>query len=381
MNCIFCDDPLGTPYSNEHIIQSALGSKLKSKKLICRTCNNFFSTADSGDIDKALIDQFSLFRNLFSIWGDRRTPPPTLRNITTLKGHSVNLAPGGIPVIVKTVRQSPDQGDDGNTRIRLSTPSIDAALDQWRHLRRQFADQYVGIANATRKREFLGKIPIELKFGGPEALKAIIKNLYEFLFYLKRERGCDLPFDVRQFEELRSYVRYGKARTNIVASMDYKNQIDYVIEPTDLSNYIFVFGDEDQGIIYGFFIAFGHIKFSAILSTTYKDSSFSYGVKHTPGTFDLEFLENVPAQGYDTSVVNNYNIHSQSYMPIVQRKMEEMLNMYFDISYDQEINNMINKAQLEGWTSNELANKLFKSIYQVGEEEDIKQELLAEDES
>ena len=41
--CIFCrTDLLDSNISEEHIIQNALGGKLKSKNVICKTCNGDF---------------------------------------------------------------------------------------------------------------------------------------------------------------------------------------------------------------------------------------------------------------------------------------------------------------------------------------------------
>ncbi|MBS3755727.1 MAG: hypothetical protein KGY56_08535 [Desulfobacterales bacterium] len=148
LKCIYCEDPMSNS-SVEHIIQSALGSNLKSRNLLCAVCNNHFSRKDSGYMDSCLVDQFKLFRNLFSIWGGRKTPPPVLRNVGKIEGMTIHLGPGGTPIFAKSVREE-SIDENGQLIISVSSRDIEKAKEQYEHIKRQFKEAGVKLSNSKK---------------------------------------------------------------------------------------------------------------------------------------------------------------------------------------------------------------------------------------
>jgi hypothetical protein len=96
--CIFCGKEL-QPGSLEHAFPSAIGGRIASKRALCLSCNNHFSSAAGDDIDKALADAFVPIRNALMIWTGRDKAPPTIKNAGSFgNGLDYDLAPGYVPL-------------------------------------------------------------------------------------------------------------------------------------------------------------------------------------------------------------------------------------------------------------------------------------------
>ena len=90
LKCHCCGLDLTTANDSEaHFIPNALGGRLKSKGLICRTCNTELDTV----ADNALVKAFGDWPTLLDIPRDRGSNPPKL--ITTRDGKRVRLERDG----------------------------------------------------------------------------------------------------------------------------------------------------------------------------------------------------------------------------------------------------------------------------------------------
>lgn len=347
LKCIYCEDSINSS-SVEHIIQSALGSNLKSRNLLCAECNNYFSHKDSGNIDSCLVDQFKLFRNLFSIWGDRRTPPPVLRNVGKIDGMTIHFGPGGTPIFAKSVREE-SIDENGQLIISVSSPSIEKAKEQYEHIKRQFKEDGVKLSSSKKYKSYCNELlNFQLTFGGEQSLKGVLKNLYSFLFYLKRDKGIGIPVSVADLDQDRKYIRYNEKHEDVYASIDYKNPMPIKLDENDLSNYIFIFGSDELGIIFGYFIVFGHIQHSAVLKEGYSGKSFGYGIKHSPFDKSKEIIKDIDVPKFDASITKNYPLHANDYFPIAQKKFSQLLQLYFEESSKTVIEDIVDISFSEG---------------------------------
>ncbi len=101
IKCVFCDAVLlpGPAGSEEHVFLSSIGGRLKTVRAICASCNNAFSSVDTGEADQAVATFFEAPRNFLNILSGRKEPPPTIENIfDPVSGNHYDLAPGMTPV-------------------------------------------------------------------------------------------------------------------------------------------------------------------------------------------------------------------------------------------------------------------------------------------
>lgn len=377
MNCIYCLNPI-VKTTKEHIIQSSLGSSIKSTKIICQDCNNYFSRKDSGNIDKELVGQFNVLLNLLNVWGDRNNPPPTLKNVGEIGNHKINLGPGGTPIFAGSIRKEPyiDQ-ITGNLIIEVKSPDIKKAKEQLEHIKKQYKTGGVKLSNSREYRKYCNDwLKFQMTFGGNNALKAVIKNLYNFIFYIQRDREIDLGLKIEDFDNLRNLIRYNKKNNKVYSSIDYKNYPNIKIEKQDLSNFLFVYGSSSQKLIFGFFIVLGHINFSAVLKEDYLGSDFGFMIKQNPLEFKLkEFDSNVSIPRFNSSITKNYPEHAKDYFPIVSKKMNELIEIYFDNSSKATIENIVDISLNQVLSENIskvteiLAEEIAKFIFRVPSEQ------------
>ena len=322
---------------------------MSSKLLLCPDCNNYFSRKESGNIDSQFVDQFSLFRNLFNIWGDRNSPPPTLRNVAEIDGCPLHLGPGGTPIFAKSIREQL-VNEDGKLVISVSSPNIEKASEQLNHIKNQFKDDGVSLGSAKSCKSFLQQaLGFNLCFGGEVAEKAVLKNLYNFLFYIKRNLGIDHGLEPSDFIPLKEHLRHNRKNGETFASLDFKNPHPIFIEPRDISHYLLVSGSAQKNLVFGSLVVFGHICFSAVLKNDFTGDDFSYGAKIDPRLRKTEILKSLSVPSFDPSIPQNYPLHAADYFPIMKIKFGEMIELYFDEAHNKSFEQIIDIALSNGF--------------------------------
>lgn len=98
--CLFCRTtfPAGAG-SPEHVFLSCIGGRVVTKRAICGTCNNAFSSSETGSADQALRNMLLVSCNALNIASGRRDPAPTVeRAYEASPGVFYDLAPGLVPM-------------------------------------------------------------------------------------------------------------------------------------------------------------------------------------------------------------------------------------------------------------------------------------------
>lgn len=331
--CIYCE--INEANSKEHIIQSALGSKFVSKSLICADCNNYFSRHESGNIDQELVNAYSLFRNLFCIWGDRRTPPPILHGVKTVSGKIFDLGPGGVPLIPGSIRNTITK-PDGSLEMEVSSQNLEKAKEQLHNLRRQYGEETLAKPVITMHREFFKEpLNINLQFGGKLILKAVLKNLFNFLHWLKRDCNLNITLHQDSLSAARNYIRYDVETPNVYASIDFQNILPFSINESKIDHYICVCRHE--GMIYGYFVVFGNIQYTAVLAEHSPGSPFQYALKIDPLLLKKEFPLELNLSPFHSKVTKNYPKYASDYLPVIAQKGQNLMRLAQSAIVDKEI--------------------------------------------
>lgn len=95
--CYACNIPLTkSNYTKEHLIPNSIGGRLKSSKLLCKTCNTAFGSGIDAELAKQL-DSLCIFINI----SRERTKSNVIKNVKTETGKTYHLRDGKHPEITK----------------------------------------------------------------------------------------------------------------------------------------------------------------------------------------------------------------------------------------------------------------------------------------
>lgn len=203
--CLFGDHPLNTKTKPEHILLDALGGRMTTRLAICSDCNNRFG----GSIDDILASQVLAFRNLMQLKSGSGDPAPMLKNIQA--GHQrVNIMGNGeIQPIQKPF--TVEELEDGRWNVQINArseeeivrfiPNIAAKL----RISEEILRAQISAASATKISKRPDTVQHQLRVGGPDAIRSMIKSgliLWSTLVGNTEVRG--LPY-----EAARNFVANG----------------------------------------------------------------------------------------------------------------------------------------------------------------------------
>ncbi len=361
--CIYCNAEI-TEKSNEHIIHSALGSSLQSNKIICKGCNNYFSTKESGYMDNKFVEQFAVIRNLLNIKSDRGKMPPVIKKIEH-EGSALLIEPGGRFTHQKSKRQELTD-EEGNIQVKISTPNLEKMKEQLEHVKKQYGEGFSLIDAVTRKTYISKPIKLELSIGGEENTKAVAKILYNFIHYLDRESMITLPSI--NWNSIQNYLRYSKDLDNNDTGIDYVNPIPYSIPEGDLANYVFISGSKQQKLIYGHVIVFGHISFSAIIHNKYDGADFNYGVRQPIDSKREEIFLELKNQKFNPDVIRNKKCYFEANIEGMRVGLNKILEIYAERAGKEEQDRIIRQAISEVFDGYEEAYITLEHIQKLSSE-------------
>lgn len=186
--------------TEEHIILNALGGKLKSKKLICKSCNSKFGS----DIDDKLSRQLQPISTLLNVKRDRGKP----QNVKAKHGSKeILIEPGGKMKLSRAYHEI-----DGNV-YHIEAPSIGETRKVLLGLKRKYPqidiDKALENVETTIDKNVNAKI--EMNFGGYEISRAFCKMAVNFfIFHGGNPNDIQhlLPFIQGKEEEAEVYYFY-----------------------------------------------------------------------------------------------------------------------------------------------------------------------------
>lgn len=284
--CIVCKNSFET-LSCEHIIPNVICGKITSYSLICKQCNSTFGKK----IDSALDGPYNAIINLFSLKRERGESNPA--PASTLTGRSCLIAHGGIPIL-NDVKINHVTTPDGNVQFQLNAP-INLKLIKTEISRYMASNKEMlyahginykksipkTIAEITKKissgngivhQEDNSAVKIDLKFGGNDFYKALLKIVFFFamdrfpaieinkekiLSELNTEENiCDLFYYYFLDKPMFKYFRRSLYHSIGVKSYCSERKLIGYIELFSLSPYFFILDEnycgEDVELCYGY---------------------------------------------------------------------------------------------------------------------------------
>ncbi|MCH9808491.1 MAG: HNH endonuclease [Alphaproteobacteria bacterium] len=179
-NCILCDAPLTPTTKPEHVWLQSGGGRMKSRRIYCDDCNAKMGNGP----DAELAENMRFIRMLMNFPDGKGRPPPAYR------GHHVGeqpvkLDPGGIPSLDGGKPFSITNLPDGRQEIEIRVGSEDPEGDIERLipniagvLGASEAEVRQMLANGQfeRRTERIGRQHVALTFGGPQAMRSMLKT-------------------------------------------------------------------------------------------------------------------------------------------------------------------------------------------------------------
>lgn len=252
--CYVCNEPLTKENeTSEHIILNAIGGKLKSKRLICRTCNSKFGS----DIDNELAEQLSTFSTLLNVKRDNGKP----RNIKgEYKGTEIYIEPSG-----KMKRAKPKIDIDGD-KYQITTSTISEARSVMNGLKRKYPklDVETEIAKAKVDKVYLPEIKLASTIGGENAFRSICKTAINY--YILCEGDSSL---------IKHLIPYIEGLTSDNKSVYYfypQSEVFYKGEEEVFHSLILI-GEPKNNKLFVYVELFNEIKFVVMLNEYYEGPS------------------------------------------------------------------------------------------------------------
>jgi hypothetical protein len=270
--CVLCGDPiLPEVDSAEHLINRAIGGRLKIKGVLCRECNS----NSGGAWDAELAEQLSFLSVFFGIKPQKKDPPSVV--VRTTAGEELIYRPDGSFRPRKT-KQSVTP-TEGGVQISLTAGSIDELRRQLNGYKRRYPNIDVEAAlktAITSRSPPQGAVLSTWEFGGRKAGRSIVKSAVTAV----RAAGVSTT----KCDRALSYLRDEEA----IAPFSFYDKEDLVVgRPKGVPIHcVAVSGDPVSGMLLGYVEYFGFRRMILCLSQTYDGPpvEYVYGIDPTTAT-------------------------------------------------------------------------------------------------
>lgn len=324
MKCYVCDVEITSENeSEEHILLNAIGGKLKSKKLICKSCNSEFGS----EIDDTLARQLNPIANLLDIKRDRGNP----QNVKgKYQNRDILIEPGGK---MKLARPYIEKNEN---MFHLEASSERQAREVLQGIKRNHPqlDIEEEFKKAKRNKTYLPSVNINMNFGGEEARRALCKIAVNFFIYhggKPEEVKHLLPYIKGSEEEAEAYFYYPKS------------EVFYKDEEEVLHTLILV-GDPQQKHLYVFVELFNEFKMVVFINKEYEGEpiyqSYHYNVVSNE-VVEYDEPVKIPAQQLKRYKSRNIDIKK------FEERMKHLLQRVDKISSGKRINEITTNAMNE----------------------------------
>jgi hypothetical protein len=262
--CYLCGSELfGKNITKEHIIPNAIGGKLKSTNLICRTCNSKLGEK----IDSAFSEQCTLFCNMLNIQRDRGIPKSI--KTSNSEGKEYILHPDGRRTLVKPEIKIEENGNE--TRFKISAKDMKNVRSILESLKEKYPQIDVNsiLKEAKKEKEYSDQWHNfqQLKLGGVNAFRSICKTAAN-LYILKGNSS-------EHISQAKDFINIGDMKKNCV-NFYYPEKPIILKNNDEILHSIIIVGSSSEKILYAYAEFFNMLKFLVVLNNNYNGSDLVY---------------------------------------------------------------------------------------------------------
>lgn len=266
--CFFCGiEKELSSFDNEHIIPNAIGGRLKSKKIVCKTCNNFFGHK----LETALSSQFSSITSILNIKRQRKRNP-TIELKTHPKNDAYLIMPGGIANRKVKIRKVGEKRYIFHFRTNEEYENLKQKAGKGKELvsEEKISEGKIGEIHSFETLKFL------FTTGDGTSYRAIAK--IAVCFYLHYDGNPEL------IQHVSGYIA-GTYAGNIVFPFHPDFYISDIPSEVNLQHTIVIQGSIEMKRLWAYVELFGSFSYAVILNSNYKGPEYfrSYAINVANG--------------------------------------------------------------------------------------------------
>ena len=269
--CYICGNPIkGKEVSVEHIILNGIGGKLRSKKLLCKTCNGNLGSGP----DVALSESLSFYTDMLQVKKDRDNHHKQL--MMDEDGHEVIVEKGGTKLELR--RSYYDKQEVGNEKRYNITAKSEEDLQKYLagqvkagELTQAQMDEIMAKAKMTSHRPKLSTRTVIPK----EAFPSIVKSAVNYYV------AC-----TRRIEDVKHLIPYIKGEKNCkdILNIVLFDKLPYEEKPEEITHMIHLEGNPKTGVLYALMEYYGVYTYVVFLKENYDgpelNVTYCYDVLH-----------------------------------------------------------------------------------------------------
>jgi hypothetical protein len=327
--CYLCNNPLTAEnVSKEHIVLNSIGGRLKSKELLCKTCNSKFGH----DADSELAGQLVFLSSYFQVKRDSGETP-IIKGAKTKDGKEYNILDGSKPSLSKP--KFDKKVENGETRYSIEARNEKELITILKGLRRKHPELDLELAKQKFqwKEEYLEEhLSHSMTIGGDLAFKSIVKTAVNYYIHSQKE--------TEQVKHLFPYLK-GEADLKIGKHF-YPAKPIYKKESNEVVHLIHLYGNKHSKQLYCFVELFSAYSFLVHLSDKYDGKNFS-------STYCYDILQNKELAKQVTlklkaeTVSEIYEMTKNDFETITE-KLNRVMSIGSKIQTDKEIGNIVRKS-------------------------------------
>jgi hypothetical protein len=328
-NCYLCGVVLTKENgSKEHIILNSIGGRLKSNKLLCKTCNSDFGhTADS-----ELAHQLSFWASFLQVKRENGQHP-IIKGGKTEGGKEYHLKDGTTPVLPKPKFER--NIENGEVKYQIEARNEKELIDMLTGLRKKHPELDVEAAKQYFRwnEEYLDEpLSYQTTIGGELAFKSIVKSAVNYYIFSKNET-----------ENVKHLFDYLKGTSVVkVCGHYHASKPAYQKESNEIIHLIHLVGDKSTKLLYCFVEFFSAYSFMVILSENYTSKNFSSTYCYNLIT-NKEVAKSVKLK-IRKDKIKDIITPTIDHLPIVRSKLNRIMRIAMKSQNEQQINKIVRKS-------------------------------------
>lgn len=332
-NCYICDNPIeGDNVTVEHIILNGIGGKLRSKKLICKKCNNELGCGS----DVALSESLSFYTDMLLVKKDRDNDH-----------NQVMVDEDGLEIIVEKAGNKLElRRPYFHKEIKGNEKRYHIVVKDKEELRKYLAgqvkagemtqeqmDEVMSKAKVTKQRPKLTKqtcVP-------EEAFPSIVKSAVDY--YIER---------FHHNENIKHLIPYLKGEKDCkeVLKLVVLDQLPYTESPCGITHMIHLEGSAKKGVLYALMEYFSIYTYVVFLKDDYTgpdvNETYCYDVinnAEVKRNFSLPIDRN-----WIADYKKNFESRSKELFAIIEKRADKLLGIWQDREIEKLISSIVNKT-------------------------------------
>lgn len=329
--CYLCDELLTASADNiskEHIILNAIGGHLKSKELLCKTCNSKFGE----DADSELAKQLLFLSSYLQVKRDSGENQ-IIKGAKTADGREYHIVDGSKPTLAKPKFEK--KIENGETKYSIAARNESELIKMLTGLRKKHPELDLELAKQKFQwqEEYLDEhLSHDMTIGGDLAFKSIVKSAVNFYIHTQGEK-----------EQVKHLFNYLKGNEDLkIGKHFYPTKPIYKRDNNEIIHLLHLYGNKHSKLLYCFIEFFSSYSFLVLLSDNYdgKNISATY-------CYDLqrnkEVTKEVTLKLKKEEVTEIYKMTKNDFATIT-KKLTRVLDIVNKIQTDNEISNLIRKS-------------------------------------